>query len=71
VVGDELAEAPQAALRRQVRERLREHQALRGVDFDHIEAAVRALERGGSGRFAMGAGVELAIENGELTVHRE
>jgi tRNA(Ile)-lysidine synthase len=70
VIGDELADAPQASLRRQVRERLREHQALRGVDFEHIEAAVRALERGGSGRFAMGPGVELAIENGELTVHR-
>lgn len=70
VIGDELADAPQATLRRQVRARLREHQALRGVDFEHIEAAVRALERGGSGRFAMGAGVELAIENGELTVHR-
>ncbi len=71
VVGDELAEAPQAMLRRQVRDTLREHQALRGVDFDHVEAAVRALERGGSGRFAMGPGVELTIENGELTVHRE
>ena len=71
VVGDELVQAPQAALRRQVRETLREHQALRGVDFDHIEAAVRALERGGSGRFSMGSGVEVTIENGELTVHRE
>lgn len=71
VVADELAQAPQAALRRQVREALRGHQALRGVDFEHIEAAVRALERGGSGRFTMGGGVELTIENGELTVHRE
>jgi hypothetical protein len=32
---------------------------------------VRALERGGNGRFAMSPGVELTIENGELTVHRE
>lgn len=71
VVGEELAQAPQAALRRQVRERLREHHALRGVDFEHVEAAVRALDRGASGRFAMGAGVEVTIENGELTVHRE
>ncbi|HKU68969.1 MAG TPA: tRNA lysidine(34) synthetase TilS [Candidatus Baltobacteraceae bacterium] len=71
VVGDELAEAPMAALRRRVRDTLREHDALRGVDFDHIEAAVRALERGGSGRFAMGPGLEVTIENGELTVHRE
>lgn len=71
VVADEVAQAPQAGLRRQVRETLREHQALRGVDFEHIEAAVRALERGGNGRFAMSPGVELTIENGELTVHRE
>jgi len=71
VVADELAQAPQAGLRRQVRETLREHQALRGVDFEHIEAAVRALERGSTGRFVMSPGVELTIENGELTVHRE
>lgn len=71
VIGDELAGAPHAALRKQVRETLQEHQALRDVDFEHIEAAVRTLERGGSGRFAMGPGVEVTIENGELTVHRE
>lgn len=71
LVASELLEAPEAALRRQVREALREHQALRGVDFEHIEAAVRALERGNSGRFSMGPGVELTIENGQLTVHRE
>lgn len=71
LVGDELAGTTQAGLRKQVRRRLQEHQALRGVDFGHIEAAVRALERGASGRFAMGTGVELTIENGELTVHRE
>lgn len=71
LVAAELLEAPEAALRRQVRDTLREHQALRGVDFEHIEAAVRALERGNSGRFSMGPGVELTIENGQLTVHRE
>lgn len=71
LVAGELVQTPEAALRRQVRETLREHQALRGVDFEHIEAAVRALERGSSGRFSMGSGVELAIENGQLTVHRE
>ncbi len=71
VVSDELSGAPHAARRQQVRETLREHQALRGVDFDHVEAAVRALERGASGRFAMGGGVEVTIENGELTVHRK
>jgi tRNA(Ile)-lysidine synthase len=70
VVADELAHTPEAARRRQVRETLRQHQALLGVNFEHVEAAVRALERGGSGRFSMGSGVELAIENGRLTVHR-
>lgn len=71
VVGDELAQTPQATLRRQVRDTLQEHQALRGVDFEHVEAAVRALERGGSGSFTMTSGVVVTIENGELTVHRE
>ena len=71
LVGEELEGSRKAGLRRQVRERLREHQALLGVDFAHVEAAVRALERGSSGRFAMAPGVEVAIENGELTVHRE
>lgn len=71
VVGDELAGSPQAALRRQVRETLQEHQALRGVDFEHVEAAVRTLQRGGRGSFTMASGVVVTIENGELTVHRE
>ena len=71
VVGDELTAAPEASLRRHVRDRLREHGALQGVDFEHVEAAVRALERGRSGRFSMGAGLEVTIQNGELTVHRE
>lgn len=71
VVGAELAVAPEASLRRRVRDRLRQHEALAGVEFHHIEAAVRALERGRSGRFSMGQGVAVTIENGELTVHRE
>ena len=71
LVAAELAQAPEAALRRQVRDALQEHQALRGVDFEHVEAAVRALERGSSGRFSMGSGVHVTIENGALTVHRE
>jgi tRNA(Ile)-lysidine synthase len=71
VVGAELAQTRHAQLRRQVRETLQEHQAIRGVDFKHVEAAVRALEQGRSGRFAMGADVEVTIENGRLTVHRE
>ncbi|HLI97542.1 MAG TPA: tRNA lysidine(34) synthetase TilS [Candidatus Baltobacteraceae bacterium] len=71
LVADDLVESPQASLRRQVRTTLREHQALRDVDFEHVEAAVRTLERGGSGTFAMASGVVVTIENGELTVHRE
>jgi tRNA(Ile)-lysidine synthase len=71
VAAEDSAGHPRAALRRQVREALREHEALDGVDFEHIAAAVRAIERGRSGRFAMASGVWLTIENGELTVHRE
>jgi tRNA(Ile)-lysidine synthase len=71
LVGDELLETPQAGLRKQVRATLQEHQALRGVDFEHVEQAVRALERGGSGSFTMASGIIVTIENGELTVHRE
>ena len=71
LVSAELADVPEAALRRQVRQALREHKALRHVDFEHIEAAVRALERGGSGSYSMGSGLEVTIEKGRLTVHRE
>ena len=68
---DDFTQTPRAALRRQVRERLAEHDALEGVDFEHVAAAVRALERGRSGEFQMAPGVRVAIENGRLTVHRE
>ena len=71
LISADLADLPEAALRRQVRQALREHKALRHVDFEHIEAAVRALERGGSGSYSMGSGVEVTIEKGRLTVHRE
>jgi tRNA(Ile)-lysidine synthase len=70
VVGSELRAAPAAAVRRQVREALREHEALGGVDFEHVEAAVRALQEGASGRFFMAPGVELEVSGGELTVQR-
>lgn len=70
LVAEELVESSQAPLRRQVRAALRQHEALRDVDFEHVEAAVRALERGGSGSFTMASGVVVTIENGELTVHR-
>jgi hypothetical protein len=39
---------------------------LRDVDFAHVEAAVRAIERGGSGRFHMKSGVELRIDRGMI-----
>lgn len=70
VVTDDLTAGPQARRRRQVRRSLEEHQALDGVDFAHVEAAVRALERGRPGRFAMAPGVEITVENGALTVNR-
>ena len=71
VVAEELGGSPQSELRRRVRDQLRESGALRGVDFEHVEAAVRALESGGSGRFAMASGVEVHIDKGRLSVYRE
>ena len=71
LVAGELSGAPEAELRRRVRSVLEEHEALEGVGFVHVEAAVRALRHGSSGRFAMGSGLELTIEKGQLTVHRE
>lgn len=70
VVGAELRGSPAAAVRRQVREALREHEALGDVDFEHIEAAVRALQRGSSGRFFMAPGVEIEVAGGAVTVQR-
>lgn len=66
LVGDELSGEPRADLRRQVRDALAGEDALRDVDFTHVEAAVRALERGGSGRFHMKAGLELIIKDGSI-----
>jgi tRNA(Ile)-lysidine synthase len=71
VVGAEFRATPAATVRRQVREALREHEALGGVDFEHIEAAVRALQQGGSGRFFMAPGVEIEVAGGALTVQRK
>lgn len=55
-----------AQLRRRVRERLAGEDELRDVDFTHVEAAVRTLERGGSGTFHMKAGVRLEILHGTI-----
>lgn len=65
VVSAERAGSPRAALRRLVRSRLAEEAGLRDVDFEHVEAAVRAMESGRSGRFLMKKGVTLRIEAGE------
>jgi tRNA(Ile)-lysidine synthase len=60
-----------ASLRQQVREVLREQEGLEDIDFSHVEAAVRALERGRSGHFHMKAGVTLHIDRGSLTVGKD
>ncbi|MBC5815604.1 MAG: tRNA lysidine(34) synthetase TilS [Candidatus Eremiobacteraeota bacterium] len=70
LVGAEQAGEDRAALRQRVREVLGESDALRNVDFEHVEAAVRALEAGGSGRFFMNSEVELTIHGGEITVRK-
>lgn len=61
---------PRAGLRRRVRAALRENEALRDVDFGHVEAAVRALETDGSGRFHMSPGVELRVERDRIEVEK-
>jgi tRNA(Ile)-lysidine synthase len=71
VVGDEQAGEARADLRKQVREALQEQPGLRDVSFGHVEAAVRALEQGGSGRFHMKTGVSLDIERGAIHVIRD
>lgn len=68
LVAHERAGSRRADLRRQVREALREQDGLRDVDFAHVEAAVRALESGSSGRFFMKAGLTLTVERGMLVV---
>jgi len=60
-----------AALRRRVRETLDREDSLRDVDFEHVEAAVRAIEEGSSGRFHMKAGVELQITRGSIEAVRK
>jgi tRNA(Ile)-lysidine synthase len=66
LVGDEIAAPKRADLRRRVRACLAHEEALRDVDFSHVEAAVRALEGGGSGSFHMKAGVRIEILEGAI-----
>ena len=68
LVAHERAGTKRAGLRRQVREVLREQEGLRDIDFSHVEAAVRALESGSSGRFFMKAGLALTVERGKLVI---
>jgi tRNA(Ile)-lysidine synthase len=66
VAHDDLTGAPRAALRSRVREELADVASLRDVDFAHVEAAVRSIERGSSGSFLMRPGLRLVIERGEI-----
>jgi tRNA(Ile)-lysidine synthase len=66
LTGEELAGSERGARRRDVRAALDAESGLLDVDFEHVEAAVRTLERGGSGRFHMKTGVELRIERGNI-----
>ncbi len=64
LLAHEAAGTQRADVRRDVRAVLAAQEGLRDIDFEHVEAAVRAIERGGSGRFHMKKGVELRIEQG-------
>ncbi|HTC29626.1 MAG TPA: tRNA lysidine(34) synthetase TilS [Candidatus Acidoferrum sp.] len=66
VLAQERDGTERADLRREVRAVLAAQEDLRDVDFAHVEAAVRAIERGGSGRFHMKSGVELRIDRGVI-----
>lgn len=70
ILAAELALEPLAEARRQVREALRAHHGLDGVSFEHVDAAARAVLERRTGRFFLAPGIEAAIENGALTVHR-
>jgi tRNA(Ile)-lysidine synthase len=68
VLGEEAAGSPRADLRRRVRETLAAHVGLRDVDFHHVEAAVRAMERGRSGRFHIKANVILSLSRNSIEI---
>ncbi len=70
IVAEELTGAPRAGVRRRVREALSESGELLDVDFEHVESAVRALERGRSGLFHVNQNAALAIRRGSLTVKK-
>ncbi len=66
IVGAELVSSDRAMLRRQVRAALDGQEGLRDIDFAHVEAVVRALERGSSGRFHVRSGLDVVVERGEI-----
>jgi tRNA(Ile)-lysidine synthase len=70
VLREEAEQSPRADLRAGVRRLLDEQGELFDVDFAHVEAAVRAIERGRSGRFHMKAGIELRVERGAIAAIR-
>ena len=68
VVGDEIEAPLRADLRKRVRAIVEEQDSLLDLDFLHVEAAVRAIEGGGSGDFHMKPGIALRIEAGSVSV---
>jgi tRNA(Ile)-lysidine synthase len=66
LLGDELGADARGPVRRRVRAELERANELDDVDFAHVEAAVRAIVRGSSGRFHMKPGLSLTIERGTL-----
>jgi tRNA(Ile)-lysidine synthase len=67
IAADEAVGSQRAALRRHVRALVEAECGLDDVDFEHVEAAVRALERRASGRFLLKAGIELEVSDGEIS----
>ena len=63
--------APRAELRQHVRDILRQEDALHDVSFERVEAAVRALERGRSGRFELQGGLTLRVDGRRIALERE
>ena len=71
LAADEAAGTQQAHHRRSIRQTLSQEGALADVGFEHVEAVVRAMQSGGSGRFSVGSGAWVLVENGTVSVHRE
>lgn len=71
LIANERDATPRAQLRRQVRELLRSEDVLRDISFERVEAAVRAMERGSSGRFELRHGLTLAIEGNSISLERK